>query len=115
MNPEILFLIKQVRPRASQIDDLRTPVPVLFQPCTFKAVKRIADPFATAHDTLVLIIAEGALVADAREGGGSHVGVADGTFAVTFVAQAADFDARHFAAHDQVRVVAGHCGEELTM
>jgi hypothetical protein len=33
---------------------------------TFKAVERITDPLAAADDTLVLIISEGALVADAE-------------------------------------------------
>ena len=64
---------------------------------------------ATAHDTLVLVVAEGALVADASESGGPHVGVADGALAVAFVAEPADADAGRFAAHDEVGVVARHC------
>ena len=41
---------------------------------------------AAAHDTLVLVVAEGAFVADSYEGGWANVGVADWTFAVAFVA-----------------------------
>ena len=44
MIPEILLLVKQIGPRASQIDDLRTTIPILFQPRTLEAVKRVRDP-----------------------------------------------------------------------
>ena len=54
---------------------------------------------ATAHDALVLVVAKGAFVADADEGGRAHVAVADGAFAVAFVAEAADGDAGLLAAH----------------
>jgi hypothetical protein len=42
---------------------------------------------------LVLVVFEGALIADAREGGRSSVAIADGAFAIAFVAEAADGDA----------------------
>jgi hypothetical protein len=48
---------------------------------------------AAAHDTLVLIVAERALVADSYESGWANVGVADWAFAVALVAEAADGDA----------------------
>lgn len=108
--PPALLLIKQIRPTTPQIHNLRTPIPILLQPRTLKAVERIADPLPPTHHTLVLIVAEGALVADARQGGGPHVRVADGAFAVAFVAEAADVDAGELAAHDEVGVVAGHGG-----
>lgn len=108
MIPKTLFLVKQIRPRTPQIDDLRTPVPVLLQPRTLKAVERIADALATTDDALILIVAEGALVADADESCRAYVGIAHGAFAVAFVAQAADGDAGLFAAHDEVGVMAGH-------
>ena len=54
---------------------------------------------AAAHDAFVLVVAEGAFVADADEGGGADVAVADGAFAVAFVAEAADGDAGLLAAH----------------
>ena len=99
MIPKILLLVEQIRPRAPQIDDLRTPVPILLQARTLEAVEGGADALAAAHDALVLVVAEGALVADARQGRGPHVRVADGALAVAFVAEAADVDARQFAAH----------------
>ena len=40
---------------------------------------------------------------------GAHVGIADGTFSVTFVAQTADRDAGLLAAHDKIGVVTRHC------
>jgi hypothetical protein len=102
MIPKILLLIKQIRPRTAQIDDLRTPITILLQSRTLEAVERIRYPFATADDALVLVVAEGAFVADADEGGGAHVGVADGAFAVAFIAEAADGYAGGFAAHHEI-------------
>ena len=102
MIPKILLLIKQIRPRTPQINNLRTPIPILFQSRALKAVERIRYSFTSTYDALVLIVAEGAFVADAREGRGPHVGVADGALAVAFVAEAADGDAGGLAAHDEV-------------
>jgi len=99
MISKILLLIKQIRPRAPQINNFRTPIPILLQPCTLKAIKRVGNPLAAAHDAFVLVVAESAFVADAHGGRGPHVGVADGAFAVAFVAEAADGDAGGFAAH----------------
>lgn len=111
MISEVLLLVKQIRPRTSQIDDLRTAIAILFQPRALKAVKCVRDTFAAAHDAFVLVVAERALVADAHQGCGPHVGVADGAFAIAFVAEAANAYAASFAAHYQIGVMAGHgCG-----
>ncbi len=91
-----------IRPRTPQIDNFRTPIPILLQPRALEAVEGIRDPFAAAHDALVLVVAEAALVADADEGRWAHVGVTDGTLAVALVAEAADGDAGLFAAHYEV-------------
>lgn len=113
--PKTLFLIKQIRPRTSQVYNLRTPIPILLQTRTLEAIEGIADSLATAHNALILVVSEGAFVADADEGGWAHVGIADGAFAIAFVAETADGDAGLFAAHDEVGVVAGHfvvCSKE---
>ena len=102
MIPEILLLVKQIRPRASQIDDFRTSISVFLQPRTFKAVEGVGDALTTANDTLILVVAERTFVADTGEGGWSYVGVADGAFAVALVAEAADGYAGGFAAHDEI-------------
>lgn len=102
MISKILLLVKQIGPRTAQIDNLRTPIPVLFQPGALEAVEGVRDAFAAAHDAFVLVVAERALVADAGERGRAHVRVAHGAFAVAFVAQAPDGDAGLFAAHDEV-------------
>jgi hypothetical protein len=99
MIPKILLLIKQIRPATPQVDNLRTPIPILLEPRALKAVERIRDALAATHDALVLVVAEGAFVADAGERCGAHVGVADGAFAVAFVAETADGDAGLLAAH----------------
>ena len=104
MIPKILLLVEQIGPRASQIDDLRTAIPILLQPRAFETVERVTDPFPAAHDALVLVVAEGAFVADSDEGCGADVAVADGAFAVTFVAEAADCYAWLLAAHDEIAI-----------
>ena len=100
--PEILFLVKQIRPTTTQIYNLRAPIAVLLQARALEAVKGVRDAFATADDAFVLVVAEGALVANAGKGGRAHVGVAYGAFAVALVAEAADGDAGLLAAHYEI-------------
>lgn len=108
MIPETFLLVKQIGPRTSQIDNLGTSIAILLKARAFKAVERITDALAAADDTLVLVVSEGALVADADQGCWAHVGIADGTFSVAFVTQAADRNAGLLAAHDEVGVVTRH-------
>lgn len=108
MIPKTLFLVKQIRPRTPQVDDLRTPIPVLLQARTLKTIERVTDPLAAAHNALILVVAKGTLIADAYEGRRTHVRVADGTLAVAFVAESADGDAGLLAAHDEIGVMARH-------
>jgi len=103
--PEILLLVEQIRPTTSQIYNLRTPIPILLQSRTLKAVKRVRNTLqnvsayaqysrgyrrrtylTTANHTLVLVVTKTAFVADANEGCRTNVGVADGAFSVAFVA-----------------------------
>ena len=100
--PIRLLLIKQIRPRTTQIYNLGTPIAIFLETCTFEAVKGVADAFAAADDAFVLVVSKGALIADANESCGTDVGIADGAFAVTFVAEAADCYAGLFAAHDEI-------------
>ena len=90
MISKILFLVKQIRPTTSQIDNLGTSISVFFQACTLKAVEGVTDTLTTANDTFVLVVAKRAFIADARKGSGAYVGVTYGAFAVAFVAEAAD-------------------------
>lgn len=108
MIPETFLLVEQIRPRTSQIDDLGASIAILLETRTFKAVERITDALATADHTLVLVVSERALVANADESRGAHVGIADGTFSVAFVTQTADRDAGLLAAHDEIGVVTRH-------
>lgn len=91
-------------PGTAEIDDLRTAISVLLESGAFEAVKGIGyalphvssslicrsrEPcLATTDDTLVLIVAKGALVADPHEGCGSDVAITDGAFAIALVAEA---------------------------
>jgi len=88
--PKTLFLVKQICPAAPKIYNLGTSLAVLFETSAFEAVKGVGYAFAAADDALVDIVPKGALVADAYEGGRSHIGIADGALAVAFVAEAAD-------------------------
>lgn len=101
-------MVEQVCSRTSQVYNLGATIAILLQSRAFEAVERITDSLPTADGTLVLVVAEGALIADTDEGGWAHVGVTDGAFAVAFVTQAADGDSGLLAAHDEIGVVARH-------
>jgi hypothetical protein len=101
-------LIKQIRPRTTQIDNLGTPIAILLQTRTLEAIKGITDALSTTDDAFVLVVSERAFVAHAHEGGWADVGVADRAFAIAFVAETADGDAGLFAAHDEIGVMARH-------
>ena len=49
-----------------------------------------------------MIVAKGAFIADADEGRGSNVGIADRAFAVTFIAESTDGNTGLFAAHNEI-------------
>ncbi|OJD16170.1 hypothetical protein AJ78_03659 [Emergomyces pasteurianus Ep9510] len=85
-SPMLFPLEEQIRPRATQIDDLRTPIAILFQAGTLETIKGVANPFPATHDAFILVVAERTFVADTYEGGGPNVGVTDRAFAVAFVA-----------------------------
>lgn len=89
-------------PRAAQIDNLGAAVTVLLEAGALEAVEGVGDALAAADDTLVLVVAEAALIADADEGGRADVGVADRALAVALVAEAADGDSGLFATHDEI-------------
>lgn len=108
--PKTLFLVEQIRPRTSQIDNLRAAIAILLQTRTLEAVERVTDPLTTAHDALVLVVTKGALVADADQSRWTHVGIADGAFAIALVAEPADGDTGLLSAHNEIGVVAGHFG-----
>ncbi|ODH21615.1 hypothetical protein ACO22_05636 [Paracoccidioides brasiliensis] len=106
-------LEEQIRPRATQINNFRASIAILLQTRTLEAIKGVADPFASAHNAFILVVAERALIADTHKRCGPHVGIADGTFTVAFVTETADGDAGLLATHYEIGVVAGHddgCG-----
>jgi len=90
MIPEILFLVKQVGSRGSQVYDLWASISVLLQSGTFEAVECVRDPLSSAYYTLVLVISKTTFIADAYEGCGSDVGIANRAFAVALVAETSD-------------------------
>ncbi|EZF95620.1 hypothetical protein H113_04067 [Trichophyton rubrum MR1459] len=103
-------LEEQIGPRAAQVDNLRTPIPILLQSGTFETVERVTDPFPATYNAFVLEVAKGAFIAHAHQSRRPHIGVADGTFAVTFVAQAPDSNAGLLSAHNEIWVMTRHDG-----
>ncbi|KAF7504070.1 hypothetical protein GJ744_002835 [Endocarpon pusillum] len=97
--PSPLLLIEQIGPGAAEIDDLGTAVAILLEAGALEAVEGVADALAAADDAFVLVVAERALVADARQRRRPHIRVAHGALAVAFVAQPPDVDAGQLAAH----------------
>ena len=93
MIPKTLLLVEQVRPRTTQIDNLRTSIPVLLKARALEAVEGIRDALATADDALILVVAKGTFVTDTGERGRADVRVAYGAFAVALVAEATYGDA----------------------
>jgi hypothetical protein len=106
--PEILLLVKQIRPRRTEIDDFGASVAILLQSRALKAVKCVADAFAAADNALVLVVSEGALIAYANKSSRANVGVTDRTFAVAFVTESSEGDSCLLAAHNEIGVVARH-------
>ena len=100
--PKILFLVEQVRPRATQVNNLGTPIPIFLQSCTFEAVECVRNSLTTTYYTFVLVVAERAFVTDPDQCCRPDVGVAHRAFAVALVAKPADRNAGLFSAHDQV-------------
>lgn len=116
--PKVLLLIEQIRPRATQVDDLRTAVPILLEACALPAVEGVRDAFSTTDNALVLVVAKGALVAYACQIRRPHIRVAGGAFAVALFAEAGDGDAGLLAAHYEIWVMARHgvwCSERVLL
>lgn len=86
MISEILFLVEEIRPGRSKVDDFGASITIFLEPCTLKAVEGVTDPFAAAYDAFVLIVAERTFIADPNESRRSDITITDGTFAITFVA-----------------------------
>lgn len=82
-----LFLftfIKQIFTAGTQIDNLRTPITVVFQTCAFEAVERITDAFLTTDEAFIAVVSERAFVACSHECRGANVRVANDAFAIAF-------------------------------
>ena len=107
-------LVEQVRPTSAKIDDLGTPVPILFQPCALGTIVSITYTRATADDTSSTVCAKIALIAYPNQGLRSDVRIANRTLSITFLAHARDRDPRLFSTLNQVRMMLGHDWVELS-
>ncbi|KAI1340496.1 hypothetical protein F5Y15DRAFT_406780 [Xylariaceae sp. FL0016] len=68
--------------RTTQINDLGAAVAVFLEAGALKAIEGVRDALAATDDALVLVVAEGAFIADADEGSWAYVGVANRALAV---------------------------------
>ena len=118
VRPLLLFHVEQIRPRTSQVYNFRAAISILFQTCTFEAVKSVRDTLSIVSDhreckrtvtyltatnnTLVLVISERALVADAHECCRAHIGIADWTLSIALIAESTDGNASLLAAHNEI-------------
>jgi len=105
-----LALVEQICPRRTEIYNLWTTVSVFFEPRALVAVKGVRDALAATDDALSRIVSKRAFIAYPNERSRPHVGIADGTFSVAFVAQAADGDAGLLSTHDEVWMMLAHGG-----
>jgi hypothetical protein len=105
---KILLLIEEIRSTRAQIYDLWASISVLLKSCAFEAIESIGDTLSTAHDTLVLVISKATFIANPDKGCGANVGIADWAFAVAFIAETSDSNARLFAAHNKIRMMSRH-------
>ena len=53
MIPKILLLVKEIRPRTTQVDNLRTPIPILLQPRAFETVESVRDALLPTTHPLI--------------------------------------------------------------
>ena len=65
MISKVFLLVEQVCSTTAQIDDLGTTISVLLESGAFETVEGIGDTFSAAYNAFVLVVAEGAFVADA--------------------------------------------------
>lgn len=87
----ILFpFIEKICLGTAQVDDLRATISILFLDGALLAVVGVGHAGPPADDAAALVGAVVALVTDAHQGAGPHVGVTDHTLAITFFTESSD-------------------------
>jgi hypothetical protein len=107
---ESIFLpfVEEISLCLTQVDDLRTPIPVLLHLRALFAVVRIGNASASADDALAFVRTVIALIAQAHNIARPHVGVADHALPVALVAQAPNSNSALFAAHHEIGMMLRH-------
>lgn len=59
----LLPFVEEILAARTEVDDLWTTIPVIFEPSAFEAIESVADSFLAADETLVAIVSIGAFVA----------------------------------------------------
>jgi len=107
---EAIFLpfIEQVRLRATQIDYFRTTVSIFFRYSALLAIVGIGDSLASTNHASTLVGPVIALITHSDESAWSDIGIAYDTFAIAFLAEPANGNARLLSAHNEVWMMLCH-------
>jgi len=100
--------IEEICLRAPQIDNLWATISILLLDGALLTVIGIRDSRASTDHTAPLVRAIITLIAYAHQSAGTHVGVTDHTFAITFFTQSSDGNTSLLAAKDQIRMMFSH-------
>jgi len=106
--PQFTPFVEEVGTTGSEIDNLGATVAVLLQSRTLGAVVSVGYPWRATDDAPAAVGTKVAFVANADEGFGSDVGVADRTLSVALLAETADGNTGLPTAHYQIGVMLRH-------
>lgn len=100
--------IEQVCLRAPQIDNLWATVSILLLNGALFTIVGIGDSGTSTDHTPALVRSVVALITYANQGAGTHIRVADHTFAITFFTQSSDSNTSLLAAENQIGMMLSH-------
>lgn len=101
-------LIEQVCLRAPQIDNLWATVSILLLNGALFTIVGIRDSRTSTDHAAALVGSIVTLITYANQGTGTHVGIADHTFAITFFTQSSDSYTSLLAAENQIWMMFSH-------
>lgn len=113
LEPVFLPLIEQISFGTPEVDNLRTAISVFLLLRALLAVIGVGDAETSANHAPALVGAVVTLVANSHQGTRSHIGIANHTLPVAFLAQAADGNPRLLPAHNQIRMMLRHWAPPL--
>lgn len=101
-------LIEQVCLRAPQIDNLWATVSILLLNGALFTIVGIRDSGTSTDHAAALVGSIVTLITYTNQGTGTHIGIADHTFAITFFTQSSDSYTSLLAAENQIWMMFSH-------